>query len=132
VPYIAGLQQEVAGVTAEELAASINGSSSSSSNGSSGNGANGAAAAAEGAAAVGAAGPPEGSAEALQLRVQPAYYRKDANEVLMKDGAGMLRAFLENAEPFPIRGLLRWGWGGVGLAVWQGVNRNRMEGHRVL
>lgn len=45
--------------------------------------------------------------EAMQLRVQAAYYRKDANEVLMRDGAGMLRAFLENAEPFPIRGLLR-------------------------
>lgn len=28
-------------------------------------------------------------------------------QVLMKDGVPMLRAFLENAEPFPIRGLLR-------------------------
>lgn len=49
----------------------------------------------------------EAGAEALQLRVQPAFYRKDANEVLMRDGAAMLRAFLLNAEPFPIRGLLR-------------------------
>lgn len=109
--------------------------------------------------------PAVGGPEALQLLVQPAWYRKDANEVrqewgwgdssrlweagvltapgtdgagqafedgmhdacagvqlpqslpaapglpapqvLMKDGASMLRAFLENAEPFPIRGLLR-------------------------
>ncbi|EFN55118.1 hypothetical protein CHLNCDRAFT_31176, partial [Chlorella variabilis] len=50
----------------------------------------------------------EAGAEALQLRVQPAFYRKDANEVLMRDGAAMLRAFLLNAEPFPIRGLLRF------------------------
>ncbi len=47
------------------------------------------------------------ASEALQLAVQAMYYRKDANEVLMKDGPAMLRAFLDTAEPFPIRGLLR-------------------------
>lgn len=47
------------------------------------------------------------ASEALQLAVQAGYYRKDANEVLMKDGPAMLRAFLDSAEPFPIRGLLR-------------------------
>ena len=29
-------------------------------------------------------------------------------QVLLKDGAEFLRAFVENAEPFPIRGLFRW------------------------
>jgi hypothetical protein len=121
VPYIAGLQLEAANLTAEELAASINGSSSS-------NGAKSAAAATEGATAARSQGPPEGSAEALQLRVQPAYYRKDANEVLMKDGAGMLRAFLENAEPFPIRGLLRWGWEWGRAGSGAGGNRKTYAG----
>ena len=31
--------------------------------------------------------------------------RKDANEVLVKDGARALRAFLEASPPFPIKGL---------------------------
>ena len=38
----------------------------------------------------------------------PAWYRKDANEVLMKDGPKMLQNFIESAEPLPIRGLLRF------------------------
>ena len=37
-----------------------------------------------------------------------AYYRKDANEVLMKDGPEMLQNFIESAEPLPIRGLLQF------------------------
>ncbi|KAL4858725.1 Twinkle [Chlorella vulgaris] len=48
------------------------------------------------------------AAKLPELQVQPAYYRKDADEVLMRDGPAMLRAFLENAEPFPIRGLHRF------------------------
>lgn len=40
--------------------------------------------------------------------VDPAWYRKDANEVLLKDGPEMLRNFIESAEPLPIRGLLRF------------------------
>lgn len=37
-----------------------------------------------------------------------AWYRKDANEVLIKDGPDMLRALVEAAQPLPIRGLLRF------------------------
>lgn len=33
-------------------------------------------------------------------------YRKDANEVLVKDGAEKLRECIERAEPLPIQGLL--------------------------
>ena len=33
--------------------------------------------------------------------------RKDANEVLMKDGHEALRQFLAGAEAYPIRGLFR-------------------------
>lgn len=40
--------------------------------------------------------------------VDPNWYRKDANEVLVKDGPNKLRAFYENAEPLPIRGLIRF------------------------
>ncbi len=36
------------------------------------------------------------------------YRRKDANEVLMKDGPEMLQNFIESAEPLPIRGLLQF------------------------
>ena len=42
------------------------------------------------------------------LQNDSAWYRKDANEVLMKDGPQMLQNFIESAEPFPIRGLLRF------------------------
>lgn len=38
----------------------------------------------------------------------PTWYRKDANEVLIKDGPEMLQNFIESAEPLPIRGLLRF------------------------
>ena len=34
-------------------------------------------------------------------------YRKDANEVLCKDGPQAIRAYLEAAEPYPIKGLFR-------------------------
>lgn len=73
---------------------------------------------AEGEAAAGGGDGPAADAgtEALPPRVQPAFYRKDANEVLVKDGPGMVKAFLDNAEPFPIRGLLRWAGGWAGLA----------------
>ena len=40
--------------------------------------------------------------------ISSAYYRKDANEVLMKDGPEMLQNFIESAEPLPIRGLLQF------------------------
>lgn len=46
-------------------------------------------------------------ASTAPLQVEAEWYRKDANEVLLKDGPDMLRAFIENAEPLPIRGLLR-------------------------
>ncbi|KAK9810135.1 hypothetical protein WJX72_005431 [[Myrmecia] bisecta] len=35
-------------------------------------------------------------------------YRKDANEVLMKDGPEALRGYVQSAEPYPIRGLFRF------------------------
>uniref|UniRef100_A0A061S6G6 Twinkle protein n=1 Tax=Tetraselmis sp. GSL018 TaxID=582737 RepID=A0A061S6G6_9CHLO len=41
------------------------------------------------------------------------FFRKDANEVLVKDGAAMLQAYIDSAEEYPIRGLFRltdfWG-----------------------
>lgn len=40
--------------------------------------------------------------------VDQRHYRKDANEVLLRDGDAILRAFVESAEPLPIRGLLRF------------------------
>jgi len=40
--------------------------------------------------------------------VDPRWYRKDANEVLIRDGSPLLRGFVEAAEPLPIRGLLRF------------------------
>jgi twinkle protein len=40
--------------------------------------------------------------------LNPRWYRKDANEVLIKDGPVALKAFVEAAEPLPIRGLLRF------------------------
>lgn len=39
---------------------------------------------------------------------QDALIRKDANEVLVKDGPQALRQCIEMAEPLPIRGLFRW------------------------
>ena len=61
-----------------------------------------AAAAADEATAAAAAA----EAEATP-KLDTAWYRKDANEVLLKDGPEVTRAFVDNAEPFPIRGLLR-------------------------
>lgn len=40
--------------------------------------------------------------------VDSTWYRKDANEVLTRDGAALLAAFVQTAEPLPIRGLLRF------------------------
>jgi twinkle protein len=54
----------------------------------------------EGADAAAAAPPPP----SLDER----WYRKDANEVLLRDGPAVLRSFVEAAEPLPIRGLLRF------------------------
>ena len=56
---------------------------------------------------------PRSSETLLAPRIEPPHYRKDANEVLVRDGPEMLGAFISNAEPFPIRGLLRWA-GGAG------------------
>lgn len=53
-------------------------------------------------------GPGEGSAADGDAAPGGAWYRKDANEVLVRDGAAMLRAMVEGAEPLPIRGLLRF------------------------
>lgn len=39
-----------------------------------------------------------------------ATFRKDANEVLMKDGPQALRFCIDQAEPLPIRGLFRSGF----------------------
>jgi hypothetical protein len=49
-------------------------------------------------------------AAAAAASVQPAelaegFARKDANEVLVRDGAQVLVAYLEAAQPLPIRGL---------------------------
>lgn len=41
-------------------------------------------------------------------QVAEACERKDANEVLMRDGANALRLCIDQAEPLPIRGLFRW------------------------
>ena len=49
----------------------------------------------------------EGAAEGAN-RLDPQWYRKDANEVLMRDGRDLLRAFIDNADPLPIRGLLKF------------------------
>lgn len=52
--------------------------------------------------------PLEGEQELPQDVVAEACFRKDANEVLMKDGADALRLCIDQAEPLPIRGLFRW------------------------
>ncbi|WIA29449.1 hypothetical protein OEZ86_011950 [Tetradesmus obliquus] len=48
-----------------------------------------------------------GGQDAAAVGPEPAqgFARKDANEVLMKDGAALLVAYLEAAQPLPIRGL---------------------------
>lgn len=35
------------------------------------------------------------------------WYRKDANEVLMKDSIQVLQAYIQNAQPYPVKGLLQ-------------------------
>ena len=45
---------------------------------------------------------------AVPSAVDNRWYRKDANEVLQRDGVSLLRAFVEAAEPLPIRGLFRF------------------------
>lgn len=49
----------------------------------------------------------EGAAEVSEEQLAEACLRKDANEVLMKDGADALRLCIDQAEPLPIRGLFR-------------------------
>lgn len=46
-------------------------------------------------------------AEAGEEAGKEAGFRKDANEVLMKDGPEALRFCIDQAEPLPIRGLFR-------------------------
>jgi hypothetical protein len=36
------------------------------------------------------------------------YFRKDANEVLVKDGPTALEALVRQAQPYPIRGLFKF------------------------
>jgi twinkle protein len=58
------------------------------------------------------ASPPAADNEEASLPEEPTldrtWYRKDANEVLIRDGGPVLHAFYEAAEPLPIRGLLRF------------------------
>ena len=52
------------------------------------------------------------------------WFRKDANEVLLRDGAADLRAYVAAAQPLPVTGLLRFGhfWQEVyDLYISQGV-----------
>ena len=49
-----------------------------------------------------------GSSRSRNPVLDPTWYRKDANEVLTRDGPEKVRLFYENAEPLPIRGLLRF------------------------
>jgi twinkle protein len=71
------------------------------------------------AARVGAAQAQPSAAVAL---AEPAegFARKDANEVLVRDGAQVLVAYLEAAQPLPIRGLFTFMdfWPQVGAEGW--------------
>lgn len=58
----------------------------------------------------------EAGAEADEEAVKEAAFRKDANEVLMKDGPEALRSCIDQAEPLPIRGLFRHSPAPVDLA----------------
>ena len=51
----------------------------------------------------------EGGPAAGDEAPDPAAMRKDANEVLMKDGAAALAKLVDSAQPVPIRGLFRFG-----------------------
>lgn len=50
---------------------------------------------------------PDASLGALMDLPSEAYIRKDANEVLVKDGRQALQQCIDLAEPLPIRGLFR-------------------------
>jgi twinkle protein len=50
--------------------------------------------------------PPAGSADASPSEGSGAA-RKDANEVLLKDGRRALQDLIQSAEPYPIRGLFK-------------------------
>lgn len=49
----------------------------------------------------------ETAADLSEEQSAEATFRKDANEVLMKDGPQALRYCIDQAEPLPIRGLFR-------------------------
>lgn len=49
----------------------------------------------------------EAAADLAEEQLEEASFRKDANEVLMKDGPDALRFCIDQAEPLPIRGLFR-------------------------
>ena len=51
---------------------------------------------------------PTEAADAAEQPSAEAFFRKDANEVLVKDGADALRLCIDLAEPLPIRGLFRY------------------------
>lgn len=53
---------------------------------------------------------PSGDPELAQplSEAPPPGFRKDANDVLLNDGAGALHALIQAAEPYPIRGLFRY------------------------
>lgn len=50
----------------------------------------------------------EGEAAAVGAAAGDPWARKDANEVLMKDGFEVLLRYIDAAEPLPIRGLFRF------------------------
>ena len=51
--------------------------------------------------------PEEAATDLAEEQPAEASFRKDANEVLMKDGPQALRFCIDQAEPLPIRGLFR-------------------------
>lgn len=57
---------------------------------------------------AGASGEGSTDLQPATLSVDSLWYRKDANEVLLRDGVSLLRGFVETADPLPIRGLLRF------------------------
>lgn len=50
----------------------------------------------------------EGEEDLSEEALIEACVRKDANEVLIKNGPEALRLCIDQAEPLPIRGLFRW------------------------
>ena len=50
----------------------------------------------------------EGEEDRTEAELAEVCFRKDANEVLMKDGSEALRLCIDQAEPLPIRGLFRY------------------------